>query len=315
MLSAEEFCVRSADVGVAGADMAAEFMDSSAPPSPNSILATLASRLGTVSTGKSWPPEDLEFLGKALQALVGVSGSQLRGIAALCRAVPPIGLHPLATLLRGLAEASGKVWWFMQPWIEDSNDWLTLSPSEWDRRSGIVLCRTQIAHLDALAERRRRFEAEKGIDNSDYQAVDGEISSYKSRLAALNGGRADLVLSGGRKKWCVGGESMPASTDLVMAATEYAYDKSFRGSGLNLYPLYSGFAHGSLELVFAHARPGINQHLSTLLGADSVEVHKLVGIACRTFAASFEIALQAFGWDREGLSQWEQEVNALIVEA
>lgn len=62
----------------------------------------------------------MQFLREILRGLVGVAGSHLLGTAALLAYARPVGLHPLATLSRGIAEAVGEIWWHTELWIDDS---------------------------------------------------------------------------------------------------------------------------------------------------------------------------------------------------
>lgn len=294
-----------------GAALASAFMDTNGPPKAESRLGVLASNPGTISAGKPWPVREVEFLHRAIRALVGVAGGHLSGIARLFATAPPLGLFPVMALVRGVAEACGKIWWLMEPWLDETGAGRTPSQAGYNAACSRVLSRTQVLHLNSLADRRRRVEASFGQTSAQYQETQSLITAYKTILTDLHG--TNLVVTGRRTEWRVCGEPMPPATNMVEAVSEYAYGQSFRGTGINPYPLYSGFAHGSVELIFAHDDRFSGAPLSQLVQADAEEALKLLAIACRTFAAGMELACQPLHEDLGPLNSWENEVNGLVV--
>ena len=207
------------------------------------------------------------------------------------------------TLVRGIAEASGLAWWLVQPWLNDAGGGDVLEPTEWDQQSCPILARIERVYLEELANRRRRLEAVYGNGSSEYGVAALAVDSYKADLRARHAS-AELVVTGDRRAWRICGEGLPSATDVVTAATEYAYGQHHRGSGMNPYPMYSGYAHASLETLFASGgsrRPPMSQ----LAIAEPVELRRLVAVGARTFAASLEIAGTALGDDLASLRAWE----------
>lgn len=287
-------------------------MDDDSPPEATSLLGVLPVRVGTTPTGKSWPAQEFEFLRRAMLALVGMAGSHLAGLSRLFNAAPPLYLFPATTMVRSVAEACGRIWWLMEPWLDDTGRGRPPSEAECRQASMQVLSRAQMMQLATLADRRRRVEATNGDQSAEYREAQLLVSAYKSELTGLHGSDPGLVLTGGRKCWRVGGEGMPDATNEVIAVTEYAYGQQFRGTGINPYPLYCGFAHGSVELAFAHLNGASGAPWSALIRADPEEARTLVTVACRMLAAGFELACLPLGRSLESLNAWEDEVNQFV---
>ena len=309
----EAFCRSTATVAQRGHALATTFMDH-ARPARASPLNIFRARLPMVTGLTSSQLDDVQFLAEALRGLVGVAGNQVQGVGALFAAGPPIALHPLSTLVRGVAEAVGKIWWQVAPWIDDSRQAPEMSSDEWDAVCRPVLARARLARLDALADRRRRMEAAHGGGSPQHLEADAALLAYKDRLKEVYPANFGLVLTGGRRKWRVADEVLPEATELATAATEYAYGQHMRGSGRNPYPLYSGYAHASLELIFAHADKQYRGPMSPLMNCYLNEAKMVAGLALRGLAAGLDIASTAFGTDSHDLATWEREVDALVID-
>jgi hypothetical protein len=293
-----ELALRGSELGLAMAD--------TATVAPGSPLQVLELRRPHIHDG-SWPPDEEALLHEALLGFVAVAAFQLHGVAALIGTGPPVPLHPLVTLVRGIAEACGQCWWHVEPWINDAGADQELEVEAWDRLSAPILARIELAHLDALAARRRRLGAIHGETSTQYEDADRAVSAYRSELQRRHA-VVGVTVSGDRRRWEILGQKLPQATDLVIPATEYAYGQHVRGSGRNPYPLYSAYAHASLEAIFATA--GIARTpLSRLHLANTTELRRLSATATRTFAAGYEIVAQAFGWDITDLAAWEESLR------
>lgn len=288
-----------------GSDFASAFADGSEPP-PTNVFRLLNS-----VTGDSWGPPDVDFLARTIQVLTATAGAQLRGAGHVLAAEPPVQLHPLVTLLRGIAEASGMIWWLTAPLLPSLDEVVDIPPAEWLARGKRMVTRSQVLHLDELAQRRARREASHGQGSDSYRQAARQIDALKQHLATLHGELASFT--GGRKAWRIGEETMPTKTELVSAVTEYAYGERFKDSGMNPYRLYSGYAHASVELVRAHATETKTSPLSRLICGEEDEVQSIAGAALRTFAVGFELASHMFGTPLTELYEWEARVDPLII--
>lgn len=300
--------------GYRGYDLASDLTAQRPRPAPDSLLGSLPNLLGLLPPG-TWPKYDVIWLDQILLGYLAIAGSQLSGIADLYAADDSLRLHPLTTLVRGVAEASGKIWWQCAPWLDTLGPGTYVTENERRDYCRRVLARSELARLDALADRRRRLAAAHGEISPQCQQAQVDIASYKAKLQALHGKDPGFGLTKGRKNWRVGGERLPdATTDLVIAVTEYAYGPSFMGSGFNIYPLYSGYAHASIELLFDKAPLTSMPPIPDLLEADEVEARRLAGIALRTFSVAYEITAGVRGSDLAALRDWEAEFTPMIVE-
>lgn len=115
-----------AELAAQGWGLGRAFMDE-ASPLRGSPIEALEARRALIPPG-SWPREDVALLTETLRALVGVAGVQLHGVAANLRSGPPVYLHPLVTLVRGIAEACGQIWWCVEPWVNDAGGDLPWHP-------------------------------------------------------------------------------------------------------------------------------------------------------------------------------------------
>jgi hypothetical protein len=305
-LSEDELPRSLAKLAYEGSALAGTFADG-AQPAPTSTLEMLNS-----VTAHTWGPADVDFLARTIRALTAIGGAQLRGAGHVLMAEPSIQLHPLVTLLRGIAEASGMIWWLNAPLLPRVDEAVDIQPAEWLARGTRVVTRSQLHHLDELAQRRARREASHRQGSEEYRQVVKQADALKQHFINLHGAGASF--SGGRKAWRIGQETLPQKTDLVIAVTEYAYGERYRGSGINPYRLYSGYAHASVELVFAHATETMTSQMSTLIVAEEDEVQAIAGAALRTFAVGYEFASHMFGLDLTALREWEGRVDPLIID-
>jgi hypothetical protein len=165
--------------------------------------------------------------------------------------------------------------------------------------------------LDELANRRRRHEAQHGeVQTADQEAVD----QFKQRLTDQHGPE-NVALVGGRKKWMIGGEKLPDISDRVAAITELSYGATFRGAGMNPYPMYAGYAHSSLEALFSNAGASSVPAMSSLLAASTHEAFMLTSLAQRLFAVMYELAAHALGAPMATFLAWEERSEAFVQEA
>jgi hypothetical protein len=305
----EPYCRQAAALAGHGYGIGTALTDG-ASPAKGCPLHVLDLRRGHIPPG-NWPVEDVRLLSEALRAFVGVAACQVQGLGALLASGPPVHLHPLATLVRSIAEACGWIWWHVEPWLNDAGDDAELEPAEWDQLSQPILARIELIRLDGLTSRQRRHRASHGEDSAEYRASQAAVAAYKDQLRARHD-PSRVVLSGDRRRWRICGQGLPEITKLVTAATEYAYGQDTRGSGSNPYPMYSAYAHASLETVFASAGTG-RPPLSQLLMAEEVDLRRLVAAGTRTFAAGYEIASHAFGLDVTELRAWEDELAPLTL--
>jgi hypothetical protein len=79
------------------------------------------------------------------------------------------------------------------------------------------------------------------------------VAAYEAQLLALHGEGGLRLDKKGRIRG-VGVEQIPQSTEIVQAAVEYAFGRDHRGEGTNLYKLWFGYAHGSIEMLYAHGQ-------------------------------------------------------------
>jgi hypothetical protein len=306
-----ELLHRAYELASAGSKIGLDLADTPSRIPLTCGLGTMLSRLTSIPPD-TWRREDVAFLDQALRALIGMASLQLRGFGAICRSGPPLTLHPVITILRGIAEAVGKIWWLNEPLLAPSGAGTEVTEDDWDTKACTILCRSQLSWLHSLAERRGRMRAAHGEASRQYLNAESAINQFKTTLRGQHGGDPGLALTGGTANWKVGGNSMPKNSEMVTAATEYAYGVRFVGSGRNPYPLYSGYAHGSIELWFAPASKA-GTKISSLQEARPEEAVTIVGMACRTFSVGFEIVAHALGHDLMQLRRWESDVDDLVV--
>ena len=113
-----EYCARMSALARHGSELGLA-MAYTATVAPGSPLRVLELRRPHIHD-RSWPADEATLLREALVGFVAVAAFQLRGVASLIGAGPPVPLHPLVTLVRGIAEACGQCWWHVEPWISDA---------------------------------------------------------------------------------------------------------------------------------------------------------------------------------------------------
>ncbi|MGE3328921.1 MAG: hypothetical protein AB7N61_26300, partial [Acidimicrobiia bacterium] len=199
--------------------------------------------------------QDARFVVECLRAYMAISSAQMRGLAALLLAGPPVQLHPLMTLIRAQAEACGSAWWLLGPLLDDANEGGSTVNDELIARNFDALDRSKILFLQQLRARLSRLRIDGGEAFDD---VANQLVRYEGELVALHGD-AGLKWSyrrdGSPKEIIgIGAAQPPQLTEVVMIAVEYAYGQAHRGEGINLYKLFSGYAHGSIEMFFSHGQ-------------------------------------------------------------
>lgn len=302
-----QLCEQAASLVDDGQRMAMDFAAIASPGDSCSIRALEALK-SDIGSG-NWTDDDLRFLVQAIRGLMGVEGAQLTGLRDLFAAGPPVLLHPAVTLVRGTAEAGGLLIWLLEPWVNNTAGDDQVEETAWKALSLPVLARTQLLLLDAMASRRRRREA---LGSPDVSIAEVELDLLKQRLLKEHGS-TNVLLTGGRKNWRLYNEKLPDLTDAVTAATEYSYGQSFRGTGMNPYPMLSGYAHASLDVVFAQAPSTRRPPMSSLLAGRDDDAHRIASLALRVLATTYEIAARAFGSNLEAFRSWEEQVEAFVL--
>ena len=292
-----------------GVEMAEDLTRQWPAAAPDSPLGDLPNHLATLPPG-NWPKDDVDWLDQSVFGLLEIASSQLAAIAGLYDDTRPLRLHPVATLVRGIAEATGKIWWHCEPWIDTSGGAGYITQNELLSNYRAVLARSELSRLEGFFERRRRLRASHGESSPEYRQVESDLTAYKAMLQTLHGSDPTFSVSGKRNQWSIVNEKLPDLRDLVSAVTEYAYGAGFIGTGLNPYPLYSGYAHASVELLYAHATH--RQPLPMMVLADDEDARLLAGVALRTFAVGYEIVAGSRGFETTALTQWETDFGSLI---
>lgn len=75
-------------------------------------------RLQSTKGAGKWLDDDVEFLSESIKGLLGIAGAQLLGLGRIISPGEPVRLHPLVTVLRGVAEACGTISWLVSPWLD-----------------------------------------------------------------------------------------------------------------------------------------------------------------------------------------------------
>ena len=130
------------------------------------------------------------------------------------------------------------------------------------------------------------------------------MSQFKQSLTQQHG-PDNVTFSGGRNKWAITGVGLPSATDRVISITEYAYGSTFRGSGLNPYPMFSGYAHASVETLFSTAPASGPVSMSSLLESPLNEAFLITSLALRLFAATYDLAARGLGANLLAFQTWE----------
>lgn len=259
-----------------------------------------------------WNLDDVVFANQCVRGLVSIVAFQLRGLSQLCRAEQPMHLHPLVTIVRGIAETAGTLWWQIEPWI-DSDPERAATPDmvEWLTRSERVVVRGQLRHVVELAIRRRRVEAAHGAGAAEHEVAKLALDTRRADLEARYNGGASL--KGHSNRWTLADEAIPEWGELVHRALELAHGQDHDGKiAQRIYPMLSGFAHPSLEMLYAHTSTGGGPLTPQLICSPS-EAQLLVSTAGRIAAAAYDIAFATCGLNDPALQDWEATFDAQVV--
>lgn len=297
---------RSEAVGLilAGLAIGWQVVDREAPATSSPIYSLAASR-ERIGRG-NWTDDDFRFLMEALRGLTGVASAQLRGLSSLLRDDGAFYLHPSMTLIRGLAEACGTAMWILEPWITPIGADASVLAEEWEQLSAPILPRAQLVMIDALSDRIRRRRAEGNEAAADQDA--GGLQAQKDRIT-LAQGEGGSMLTGDRRQWTIAGQRLPSRRELAVMATEYSYGQQFRNSGMNPYPMLSGYAHASLDVVFAYDNADEKVPISNLLVGREDEVQKISALGLRIYAAMLNCVINAIGFPVEDFEEWDGRVD------
>lgn len=306
-MDSAETRARTIELFDAGLAMSRELVDREIPQggSPLRLLAANAPMIGP----GHWVADDFVFLAQALRGLIGVECAQLDGLSQLLALSDwPLLLHPALTLIRGMAEACGTVTWILEPWIAPLGTSADISATQWAELSAPILARSQLVLIETLHDRKRRHDAENRPDQveKDDERIDQEVARVTSQHAP-----GQVVLTGDRRGWGVGGQARPSITDKVRRATEYAYGQRYVGTGMNPYPMLSGYAHASLDVVFAYSAERLP--ITQLLAAPDEEVKLIASLALRFHSSIFDLAGKAFGVGMTEFTEWDAKVEEFVL--
>lgn len=271
----------------------------------------LLRQLAESSPPSGWVAGDVVFANECVRGLVGIVAFQLRGLGQMLRSSRSVHLHPLITLVRGVAEAAGALWWHVEPWIDRRPaDAQTADASEWARRADTVVVRAQLRHVVELANRRRRTIATYGENSAEARDAIRALEDNKDDLVARYGDGASL--HGRSSGWKLRNESIPQWGDLVHHALEFGHGQDHDGQIVQrIYPLLSGFAHPSLEMLYAHTpQPG---PLSPQLLCSPSEARQLISTAGRIAAAAYDLAFEVCGITDAARAEWEDAFDRQVV--
>jgi hypothetical protein len=217
-------------------------------------------------------------------------------------------------LLRGVAEACGTISWLVSPWLvpgEGDVETQESDPEYWWNHSRPVLARTELLELEARMSRVHRLEAAYTDDQPSLKTAKEILETLRTELQERHG-RDNAAVRGYRSDLMIEDEKMPPYTELVTMATEFSHGAKYRGSGMNPYPMLSGFAHANVEILFTqpptYRRPG----MSGLFAAEIGEVRDLMIQGCRLVETHYEIASKCFGAMEEELTPWGSEIRHFI---
>lgn len=282
-----------------------------ASPARGSHIYSLKYLQASIGAGK-WLDDDVDFLSESVKGLLGIAGAQLLGMGRLVSHGEPVQLHPLVTLLRGVAEACGTISWLVSPWLdaredeEESED-----PADWWNSSQPVLARIELLELEARMSRVHRLRAAFTDDQPSLTNAEALLEDLRQKLVARHGSD-NATVRGSRKDLKIEGESMPAYTELVTMATEFSHGAKYRGTGMNPYPMLSGFAHANVEILFSqpptYRRPG----MSGLYSAQVGEVRDLMALGCRLVETHYEITAKCLGTMQSELTSWTEAIRDFI---
>lgn len=297
-------CSRVADLCAEAVRLAHDLLPALTPDT-SSLVGQIRCHFGLLDAPASGPAVG-GLLTQAAGGYVLMAAEQLAGVGLLYAAGPPVRLFPTVTLLRGVAEASGRVFWLLDPWTDKDG---TKTGADWPIDTRRILGRLELVLVETLHTRLRRHRAQRLLPPvTDTAAAEAALREAQDRI-----GRPDRTANvmGKPGSWVVYGERLPVTTDWVAAATEYGHGQRHRGTGLNLYPLYSGYAHASLDVLLA--RPSTVPLHQAVIATDD-EARDLAGTALRTFVAAFDAVLSVHGRSDPRLAAWEEHVDALILD-
>lgn len=280
-------------------------------PSGEGLLFALARHRQEVGHGK-WRDEDFVFQFEALRGLLGVGAAQISGLATLLHTKTGLLLHPSMTLVRSLAEACGVVVWMLEPLIVPVDEDGELAHSEWVQSVSPVPSRFQLVMLNAIADREHRYRAERKDLEADKALL--RLQEQRDRIADASP-KANTTLEGKRTGWTIDGQRLPKKTDLAIKATEYSYGQQHVGTGMNPYPMLSGYAHASLDVVFAYGTSQEKPALSTLYQALPEETKLISSLGLRLYSVMLDVTINAIGESRSEFESWDREVEAYVVGA
>lgn len=307
-MSAQEEVEEAARLIRLGASIGWKLVDTERPNDAG-LLYALATHRKSIGHGK-WLDEDFVFIFEALRGFLGVGTAQLSGIGALMKNASEILLHPTITLVRGLAEACGVVVWMLEPLITPINEKADVPAVDWAALVSPVLSRSQLVMLDSGADREHRYRAEGKITQAD--AEQANFLARRERIVNASS-KFETALNGKRSKWTIDGQRLQKKTDLAIRATEYSYGQGRVGTGMNPYPMLSGYAHASLDVVFAYGTSGEKPVLSTLFVAPSDEVKLISSLGLRLYSVLLDLVGNAIGESRREFESWDREVESYVV--
>lgn len=180
--------------------------------------------------------------------------------------------------------------------------------ADWRVDTRRILGRLELMLVETYHARVRRQRAQHHQPPvTDPAAAQTALREAKDRIVGRD---PSAKLKGNSKTWSVYGEQLPVATEWVTAATEYAHGQQHRGTGLNMYPLYSGYAHASLDVLLM--RPSTTPMLEAVIASPD-EARRLAGTGLRTFAAAFDAVLSVHGRTSAWLAGWEERADAIAL--
>jgi hypothetical protein len=308
----DEICSRSTELAIIGADLSMRLADNETPKSGSHLMALKILQLQSLPN--PWRADDVDFIAEALKGLLGIAGSQLRGMSRLVYPGAPVMLHPLVTTVRGVAEACGTIAWLVNPWIVSEGEQEEGDDDVWWNVSQSVLARSELLQLEARINRVKRLSAAFTIGQPNLDTAIGVLENLRAELETNHGIDNVKVRSNQRQALQIGGQTFETYSDLVSMAVEYSHGAKYRGTGMKPYPLFSGFAHPSLEVLFSQAplvgRPG----MSALFEAELGEVRDLMVQGLRLVEAHYEMVAMTFGLDLGLLDAYRDGVREFVEE-
>lgn len=289
---------------IRGCELGNEFADDNRWAADGSLFSGL---LGVTRAfdDPRYTDRDARFVVECVRAYMAIASAQMRGVASLLSAGPPVQLHPLMTMIRAQAEACGSAWWLMGPLLDDEKVAAMTAPTDVIARNFDTLDRSKTTYLDQLRTRQARLKVSGDISLLDDAAR--KVEAYESELVVLHGveGLKWSQRKNGTRKDILGIGSLtpPQLTEVVMIAVEYAYGQDQRGEEINLYKLFSGYAHGSIEMFFSH---GQTAWLSLVgqVSASEGECRDFSNLTLRMYYQLLETLVRMMGRDVTAVDVW-----------